>query len=233
MGVVLKADSLDKGFLRKKALDNLNLEIEEGKIYGLFGPNGSGKTTFMKIAAGFLRHSKGEILVNGSKPSAKSKDFIAFMPTFNYFYKWMKVKDSLKFFQDMYSDFDPNKAYELLEDMKIDLNDKIASLSTGMLGRLKLSLTLSRRAKIYLLDEPLNGIDPVSREKIVEAVIGEYGEGNTIIISSHLVKEFEAIIDEVIFLSKGKVVLKGNAEALRIEKGISINELYKEVFAND
>ncbi|WP_026895350.1 ABC transporter ATP-binding protein [Clostridiisalibacter paucivorans] len=227
---ILRAENITKKYITQKALKGLDITIEEGKIYGLLGPNGSGKTTFMKMVAGFIQPSSGEIQIMEKRIGKESKKIVSYMPTSNHIPKWMKVKHCIEYYGDFFKDFDKNKAVELIEFMGLDQNQKAKNLSTGMLGRLKLSLTLSRDAKLYILDEPLNGIDPVSREKIMDAILGACKEENSIIISSHLVNELEPILDEVIFIDKGKTVLSGNAENFRIEKGLSIDELYREVY---
>ncbi|MCT4605482.1 MAG: ABC transporter ATP-binding protein [Marinisporobacter sp.] len=227
---LLEIKNVTKKYITKKALDGLNITIETGKIYGLLGPNGSGKTTLMKMIAGLLQPTSGEIYMMEKRIGTETKKMISYMPTSNHLPKWMKIKGCIKYFDDMFEDFHQEKAKEIISFMGLDEDQKVGSLSTGMLGRLKLSLVLSRDAKLYILDEPLNGIDPVSREKIMETVLNACDEEKTLIISSHLVKELERILDEVIFIDKGNVALAGNAEDFRIEKGMSIDELYREVY---
>ena len=227
---LLETKNITKKFINKKALDNLSLSIEQGKIYGLLGPNGSGKTTFMKMIAGLSYPTSGDIEINNEKVGTNTKKIVSYMPTSNHIPKWMRIKQCIKYYEDMYSDFDKNKAMEMIDFMGLNIEQKISDLSTGMLGRLKLSLTLSRNSKLYVLDEPLNGIDPISREKIMESILNICDEETTIIISSHLVKELETIIDEAIFIDKGTVALRGNAEDLRIERNMSIDEIYREVY---
>jgi len=227
---ILKAENVAKKYITKNALNDLSLIIETGKIYGLFGPNGSGKTTLMKMIAGLIRPTAGKIEVLENKIGTKTKELVSFMPTNNFIPRWMKIKDCLRYFDDLFRDFDLKKAETMIDSMGLNKEQKTKTLSTGMLGRLKLSLALSRKAKLYLLDEPLNGIDPVSREKIMGAILNTYHEENTIIISSHLVKELERILDYAVFLDKGNVVLCGDVEELRKEKAMSIDELYREVF---
>ncbi|HSQ34191.1 MAG TPA: ABC transporter ATP-binding protein [Peptostreptococcaceae bacterium] len=227
---LLEAKNITKKYINKKALDNLNLSIEQGKIYGLLGPNGSGKTTFMKMIAGLSYPTSGDIEINKEKIGTNTKNIVSYMPTSNHIPKWMKIKQCIKYYEDMYSDFDKNKASEMINFMGLNIEQKISDLSTGMLGRLKLSLTLSRNSKLYVLDEPLNGIDPISREKIMESILNICNEETTIIISSHLVKELETIIDEAVFIDKGTVVLNGNAEDLRVERNMSIDDIYREVY---
>lgn len=226
---VLSVNNLNKSFFSKRAVNNLNLQIEQGKIYGLLGVNGSGKTTLMRMISGLLKQSSGEIKVMDKTIGVESKEIVAFMPTDNYLYKFMKVKQLKQYYLDMYKDFDPDKFDELIESMGISQEEKVSGLSTGMTGRVKLSLTMARKAKLFLLDEPLNGIDPISREKIVECIVKESSDENTIILSSHLISEMEQILDDVIFIKDGAVELVGNVEKLRTEKNKSIEEMFKEV----
>ncbi len=192
MTILLKADNLTKGFFRNKALTNLNLEIEKGKVYGLLGPNGSGKTTFFKIAAGLFKPTSGSLIINGSTVGVESKKYTAFMPTEDFLAKWMKIKMVLDFYADMYEDFDRNQAQQSLEQMELREDMKVSSLSTGMKARLKMVVTMARKASLYLLDEPLNGIDLISRDKIMKMIVSSLREDCTVIISSHLVSELEA-----------------------------------------
>ncbi|MDI3309980.1 MAG: ABC transporter ATP-binding protein [Thermoanaerobacterium sp.] len=231
MGLILKATNLIKNYYSKKALKGINIELEEGKILGLLGPNGSGKTTFMKIAAGILRPTSGEILIDGQKPGIYTKSIVSYLPDINYLYKWMRVRDAINFFKDFYVDFDLEKSKRLLDFMKLDENDKVTSLSKGMLEKLHLTLVLSRNAKLYIFDEPLGGIDPNTREKIIDAIIDNIREDSSMIISTHLVRDIERLFDDVAFISDGNIILKGNAEELRTEKGKSIDEILREVYA--
>lgn len=227
---IVEAKSLSKSYFKKKALDDLNLNIPEGQVLGLLGPNGSGKTTFIKILSGILSQSKGDIIIDGHEPSPYTKSVVSYLPDKNYLYKWMTVNDAIVFFKDFYSDFDEVKAYELLTFMKLDKNSKVTSLSKGMSEKLNLTLVLSRKAKLYVLDEPIAGVDPVAREKILDAIINNYNKDSSMIITTHLVRDIERIFDHVSFISKGKIILSGNAEELREEKGKSIDELYRDVF---
>ena len=232
MNYMINCIGLYKNYMTKNALRDINLKFQEGKIYGLLGPNGSGKTTLMKIIADLHKQSSGEILICDEKPSHKTRAYVAFMPTENFIYGWMKVKESLKFYEDMYPDFDRQKADELVKFMELDMNQKVSSLSTGQRARLKITLTISRRAKIYMLDEPLNGLDPISRTKIKECIIEQFNAEGVMLISTHLVNEIEQILDEVVFLSHGQVILQGETEALRIQKGKSLEDIYREVYGN-
>ncbi|NMM62746.1 ABC transporter ATP-binding protein [Clostridium sp. P21] len=227
---ILKASNIEKSYFSKRALNGINLEVKKGKIVGLLGPNGSGKTTFLKIAAGILRQSSGEIVIGGHKPGIQTKAIVSYLPDKDYLFKWMKIKDAIEFFNSFYKDFDKDKAMELLEFMNLDANSKITSLSKGMTEKLYLTLTLSRKAKLYILDEPLGGVDPTTREKILDAILNNYSEDSSMIITTHLVNDIERLFDDVAFISKGEIVLSGNAEEFRNEKGMSIDELYREVF---
>lgn len=228
--MLLEVKNLEKGFFKKKVLENFNLEIRKGYIYGLVGPNGSGKSTFMKILAGLVQRTKGDIYFKGTKYNLKTRYNISYQPTEDYFYKWMKVEDAINFYRDFYGDFNREKAFGITEMMQLEFNEKISSLSTGQKVRLKVALALSRNVPLYLLDEPLNGVDPISREKIIEVISRELNEDKTIIISSHLIKEFETILDRVLFLKDGKIFLDEDCEKLRFEKKMSINDLYKEIY---
>ena len=227
METVLSVKDLKKNYFNKTVLRGLNLEIEKGKILGLLGPNGSGKTTFMKILAGILRPTSGEVLINGTKPGIESKAIVSYLSDVNYLFRWMKIKDAVNFFDDFYDDFSVEKSKELLEFMKLDENAKVKTLSKGMLEKLNLTLVLSRSAKLYIFDEPLGGIDPVAREKIIDAIINKISDESSMIISTHLVKDVERLFDDVAFISDGEIVLQGNAESLRGEKKKSIDELYR------
>lgn len=232
MNYMINCIGLYKNYMTKNALRDINLKFQEGKIYGLLGPNGSGKTTLMKIIADLHKQSSGDILICDEKPSHKTRAYVAFMPTENFIYGWMKVKESLKFYEDMYPDFDRQKADELVKFMELDMNQKVSSLSTGQRARLKITLVISRRAKIYMLDEPLNGLDPISRTKIKECIIEQFNAEGVMLISTHLVNEIEQILDEVVFLSHGQVILQGETEALRAQKGKSLEDIYREVYGN-
>jgi len=230
MEQILKTSQLSKYFYQKKALDKIDLTIEKGRIYGMLGPNGGGKSTFLKIAAGLLKPSQGEIIIDNKRPGVYTKSIVSYLPETNHLYKWMKVKDALNFFKDLYADFDVERARESLKFMELEEEEKITSLSKGMMGRLKLTLVLSRKAKLYLLDEPLNGIDPISREKIITSILDSYSEKSTMLICSHLIYYIEKLLDYVFFLSEGRIILAGDAEELRNKRGMSIDKLFQEVF---
>ncbi|WP_234124644.1 ABC transporter ATP-binding protein [Clostridium hydrogenum] len=227
---ILKVSNLNKNYLKKKALDNFQLELKEGKILGLLGPNGSGKSTLLKIVAGLLTKSSGEVLIDGMEPGVLTKAVVSYLPDKNYLYKWMKIKDAMEFFKDFYSDFDYAKAEELLKFMNLDKESKVTTLSKGMTEKLHLVLVLSRKARLYILDEPLGGVDPTTREKILDTIVSNFNEKSSMIITTHLVNDIERLFDDVVFIQNGRNVLSGDAEELRTEKDMSIDELYREVF---
>ncbi|MDM8533598.1 ABC transporter ATP-binding protein [Clostridiaceae bacterium HSG29] len=230
--MITKIENLNKKFYNKQVLSNINLEIEKGKIYGLLGPNGSGKTTMMRIVANLIKNTTGNVEVNELKLGKQTKNIVAFMPTSNFFPKWMKVKNAVDYYNDFYDDFDREKCIEILEKVDIEMGLKIKSLSTGMTEKFKIALTMSRNAQLILLDEPFNGIDIIAKEDIKKIIVENATEENATIISSHLIDDIEPILDEVIMIKKGEIVLNDNVEKLREEKEMSIIDIYKEVFLN-
>ena len=228
---IIEIKDLTKSYLNKKAVNNLSLNLEKGKVIGILGPNGSGKTTIIKILAGILRSTRGEVLIDGKTPGTYTKSIVSYLPDRNFLYEWMKISEAIDFYKDFYEDFDENKAYDLLDFMKLDKDAKVDSLSKGMKEKLNLTLVLSRKAKVYILDEPIAGVDPIARDQILDAIIKNYNEDSTMLITTHLVRDIEAVFDEVIFLKEGEVYLRGNAEELREEKAMQIDDLYKDIFA--
>lgn len=227
---IIEINNLSKNYGKKKSLDNLNLNIEKGKITGILGPNGSGKTTLIKIMAGILRKTGGQVLIDKKEPGVYTKSIVSYLPDRNFLYKWMTVNDAIEFFKDFYPDFNVKKSYDLLNFMKLDRNLKVKELSKGMAEKLHLALILSRDASIYILDEPIAGVDPVARDQILNAIIESYREDSSMIITTHLVRDMENIFDNVVFLKDGMVCLEGNAEELREKHKVQIDTLYKEVF---
>ncbi|MBU5484780.1 ABC transporter ATP-binding protein [Clostridium sp. MSJ-11] len=230
MDNILRTENLVKTYMGKRALDGISIEIPKGKIVGLLGPNGSGKTTFLKIASGILKPTSGDILIDGHKPDIYTRSIVSYLPDKDYLYKWMKIKDSIEFYKDFYEDFEMEKCKELLRFMNLNEDMKISSLSKGMAEKLYLTLTLSRKAKLYILDEPLGGVDPTTREKILDAIIDNYSEDSSMVVTTHLVRDIERLFDYVYFISDGSIVLSGDAEELRIKESKSIDEMYREVF---
>lgn len=230
MSPIVEVKNLTKKYLNKTALDGLSLNIEEGKVVGILGPNGSGKTTLIKILTGLLRQTSGEVAIAGKPVGVGTKEVVSYLPDRNFLYKWMKIEDAYQMYKDFYQDFDEEKFAQLLAFMKLERGMKIDSLSKGMHEKLNLSLVLARNAKLYILDEPIAGVDPVARDQILDAIINNYNEKSSMIITTHLVRDMESMLDEVVFLKDGNIILTGNAESLREEKGMQIDDLYKEVF---
>lgn len=231
MTELLKIENLWKRYGLKAVIRELNIEITEGKIIGLVGDNGSGKTTLLKMIAGLQHPSQGSITVAGKKVGLETKEIVSFMSDKSVFDEWMTVKDSLFFYRDFYKDFDIQKAVDTIVEFKIPLEERITALSKGMVEKLQIILTFSRRAKLYVLDEPLGGIDLVSREHVLDLILQFYREDCTMLISTHLINEIENIFDEVIFLKDGEIVLYENVEDLRFQRGKAVHELFKEVFS--
>ena len=233
MNKIVEIKNMTKKYFTKKALDNLSLEIDAGKIVGILGPNGSGKTTLIKILTGLLRQTEGEVFIDKHKVGVYTKSIVSYLPDRNFLYKWMRIEDAGQLFKDFYPDFDEQKFAELLAFMKLEKNMKIDTLSKGMMEKLNLSLVLARNAKLYILDEPIAGVDPVARDQILDAIINNYHENSSMLITTHLVRDMENILEEVVFLKEGKIVLTGDTETLRAEKGKQIDDIYKEVFASE
>lgn len=229
--MLLECQNLTKSYSSKIAVNRLNLALEPGRVYALLGPNGSGKTTFMKMAAGLVKPTSGSLLYEGRPIGTYSKAHIAYMPTESFFYSYMTGKDAGRYYQDFFTDFDLKKYFCLLEMMNLDPIQKVAKMSSGMMAKLKIALTLSRNARLIMLDEPLNGIDIVARDKIVSTILEAFSPEKTFVLSSHLVDELEKIIDHAIFIKDGELVLEGPAEQLRREHGKSIVTLYREIYA--
>ena len=231
MTELLKIENLWKRYGLKAVIRELNIEITEGKIVGLVGDNGSGKTTLLKMIAGLQHPSEGSITIAGKKVGLETKEIVSFMSDKPVFDDWMTVKDSIFFYRDFYKDFDIQKAVDTVVEFKIPLEEKITALSKGMVEKLQIILTFSRKAKLYVLDEPLGGIDLISREHVRELILQFYREDCTILISTHLINEVENIFDEVIFLKDGEIVLYENVEELRFQRGKAVTDVFKEVFS--
>lgn len=229
---ILTVRNLKKSYKKNQPiLQNLNIELPAGKIIGLLGPNGCGKTTLIKMIAGLLQPDSGEILVDGNPIGAESKALVSYLPERTYFSSGMRVRELVKFFEEFYGDFDPARAYRLLEDLHIDPAARLKTLSKGTKEKVQLILVMARRAKLYLLDEPIAGVDPAAREYILSTIVGNYDPEASIIITTHLITDVEQVLDEFVFLSYGGQILKaGNAEQARNESGKSLDELFKEVF---
>lgn len=222
--------NVSKNFGNKIALQNINLKIEKGKIYGLLGPNGSGKTTIIKLINDLLTQSSGEILINNEKPGIESKKIISYLPERTYLNMNMKVSELLTFFEDFYDDFDKNKAIELLKKLDININDKLKTMSKGTKEKVQLIVVMSRKADLYILDEPIGGVDPASRDYILETILNNFNDGSSIIISTHLISDIEKILDDIIFINKGQITLTGNAEDIRNKEKKTIDMIFREEF---
>lgn len=215
----------------KNILQDINLSIEKGKIIGLLGPNGSGKTSLIKSIVGLLRPDSGEIRIDGQAPGIYTKSIISYLPDLDYLPKWMRVKDAMAFFKDFYEDYDHEKSKSLIEFMNLDMNQKISECSHGMIEKLQLALVLSRNAKLYILDEPIAGVDPVVRERILDAIVEFYSEDSSIIITTHLITDIERIFDDIAFIKDGKIISYAGAEEMRFQHNQSVDQIYREVFA--
>lgn len=230
MSTIIECSGLTKTFGWKKALSNVNLNIEPGRIVGLLGPNGSGKTTFIKLLNNLLTPTSGEIRIAGMRPGIDTKKIVSYLPEKTYLNDWMRVHQIIDLFKDFYADFKPERAYDMLRRLNIDPNDKLKTMSKGTKEKVQLILVMSRDAKLFLLDEPIGGVDPASRDYILETIINNYNEDATILISTHLISDVEKILDHVIFINNGEVVLSSSADEIRNDKGKSVDALFREVF---
>jgi len=236
MQTILEISGLKKQFFKCEALRGVDMSIPAGQIIGLLGPNASGKTTLLKTAAGLLQPSAGELrYCENTPPGPEARKTIGFCPDAMGFPRWMKVCDAFTFYKEMYEDYSQPRADELMRILELQtIQDKhIRSLSKGMRERLVMALTFSRETKLYLLDEPLDGIDPVGKTRVIDAIISMKPEGASTLVSTHLVKDIERIFDSVFFLSKGKIVFSGSCDAIREERGKTIEQAYLEVFINE
>ncbi|MBR5318155.1 MAG: ABC transporter ATP-binding protein [Peptococcaceae bacterium] len=230
MTALVQFKHVTKQYGGKKALDNVSFTLEPGKIYGLLGPNGSGKSTAIKIINDLLKPTSGMVLINGAKPGVESKKIISYLPDRNYLNDWMKVEDAFKLFEDFYKDFDRTRAEEMLKSLNIASDARLKTLSKGTLEKVQLILIMARRAKLYVLDEPIAGVDPAARDYILQTILSNYGEDSSILISTHLITDIEKVLDEVLFLQNGRIVLSGAVDDIRAEHGKSIDGLFREVF---
>lgn len=224
---ILEIKNLYKSYDEKAVIQGVSFDVLEGKIVGLLGKNGSGKTTLIKMINDLLTIDKGEILIDGKKISPETKAIVSYLPERSYLDKSNKVTQTLDFFQEFYKDFDRERAEKLLIELELDKNLKLSKMSKGMLEKLSLVLTMSRRAKLYILDEPLGGVDPSTRDKILRTIMSNFGENSSLLITTHLVSDIEKILDEVIIIDGGKVVLSGDADEIRSRENASINDVFK------
>ena len=227
---LLECKHLYKEFDNKQILKDINLKIPRGKIIGLLGKNGTGKTTLIKLINDLLTPTSGEILINGEKPGVKSKEIISYLPERTYLDKEMTIKQVIKYFEEFYKNFDTQKAIKLLKDLNLDINTKISKMSKGMQEKLQLILVMSRNAELYVLDEPLGGVDPATRDYILDTILSNFSEGASVIISTHLISDIERILDEVIFIDNGEIILTSSADELRKKEKLSIDEIFRRYF---
>lgn len=227
---LLECKNLCKNFDNVQILKNINVKIPRGKIVGLLGKNGAGKTTLIKLINNLLIPTSGEVLINGENPGINSKEIIAYLPERTYLDKDMTIKQIIKFFEEFYKNFDSNKAIKLLETLDLDINKKVSKMSKGMQEKLQLILVMSRNAELYILDEPLGGVDPATRDYILDTILSNFCDGASVIISTHLISDIERILDEVIFMDKGEIVLTSSADELRNKEQASIDEIFRRYF---
>ena len=227
---LIQIRGLTKSYSQTTALKNVDLDLVPGQIIGLLGPNGSGKTTLIKIMNGLLRDYSGEILIDGHRPDAYTKSIISYLPDESYFSDWMKASDALKMFEDMYADFDGAKARLLMKRLDLNANMRIKSMSKGMKEKFQLCLVMSRKARIYVLDEPIGGVDPAARDYILSTILTNYSPDATVLISTHLIGDIEKILDQVVFLRGGQVDLCATVDEIRAERGCSVDAFFREVF---
>lgn len=232
MQAILECRGLVKSYGSKQglALNGVNLSLPKGKIIGLLGPNGSGKTTLIKLACGLLTPSVGEIFIDGIAPSPQTKALVSYLPDRDYLPSWMKVQDVLEYFKDFYTDFDMQRALDMLGRLYIDPAMRLKAMSKGTKEKMQLILVMSRNASLYILDEPIAGVDPAARDYILETIISNYREDSTVLISTHLIADIEKVLDEVVFLQNGGIALTATVDQIREEQGKSVDALFREVF---
>lgn len=230
MSAIIKAQGLKKSYGKKVVLDDVNFEIEEGSIVGLLGPNGCGKTTLIKILTGLIKDHTGLIKIANEEPGAYTKSIVAFLPDKSYLPDWMKPTDAIKYFADFYSDFDKVKAERMVRDFGLDPSQRLKTMSKGQQEKLNLILVMCRQAKLYILDEPLGGLDPAARSAILDLIMSNYAQNATVLLSTHLINDVERIFDRVLMISGGKVLVNSHVNEIR-EKGQTVEEVFKEVFS--
>ena len=227
---ILECADLSKRFGSVQALDNVNFTIEPGRVVGLLGPNGSGKTTLLKLANGLLTPTGGEILIDGDAPGKVTRSVVSYLPDKPYLADWMKVRQLLDFFEDFYDDFDRDRAMEMLLRLNIGEDMRIKEMSKGTREKTQLILVMSRKAKLYLLDEPIGGVDPATRDYILDTIIRNYNPEAAVVISTHLIADVEQVLDDVIFIDKGRIMLQSSVDDIREERGMSVDQYFREVF---
>ena len=230
MNELVRCTNLSRSFGEVRALDNVNLSLPGGRIVGLLGPNGSGKTTLIKILNGLLQPTAGEVRIAGNAPGVETKKIVSYLPDRGYFPEWMRVGDMIELFADFYADFDRVKAAEMCRVLGLDEKLPIKTLSKGTREKMQLMLVMSRSAKLYLLDEPIAGVDPAAREFIMRTILTNYSEDGTVLISTHLILDVEQVLDEAVFLRQGQVVLHESVDSIRERTGGSVDQLFRDMF---
>ena len=227
---LLEIKNLSKSYDQKEVLKDINLELKSGRIIGLLGKNGAGKTTLIKLINDLLTPTSGEILVKGNKIGVESKKVISYLPERTYLNKSMKVSEVIDYFNDFYDNFDSDKTIQLLNDLDLDINQRLSKMSKGMQEKVQLVLVMSRCADLYILDEPLGGVDPATRDYILDTILTNFNENASVIISTHLISDIERILDEVVFIDKGKIIIHSDADKLRTKENASIDEIFRRMF---
>ena len=230
MDVLVECKGLKKSYGKIPVIKELDLSLERGRIIGILGPNGSGKTTLIKILAGILNKNDGEVTISGKSIGIETKKIVSYLPERTYFSPNMRVKDTINFFEDFYEDFRRDRAEQMLESLNISKNSKIKQLSKGTREKVQLVLVMSREAKLYLLDEPMGGVDPAARDYILRTIISNYNEDATVVITTHLISDIENVLDEVVFIKQGEVYLKESVDDIRTKYNKSVDALFREVF---
>ena len=231
MSEIVRCEHVTKRFGDKYALNDLSLMVDSGKIVGLLGPNGAGKTTLIKILNGLLTPTEGEVLIDGMKPGVQTKSMISYLPDVEYLYHWMTVEQIVSLFCDFYKDFRGELAYEMLNRLGIERKAKLKTLSKGNKEKMSLILVMSRNARLYVLDEPIAGVDPATRDYIIGTIINNYNPESSVLISTHLISDIESVLDDVIFIREGRCVLQSTVDDIRGQYGKSVDDLFREVFA--
>ena len=227
---IFECRNLTKSYGSAPALSNVNLAVESGRIVGLLGPNGSGKTTMIKLANGLLTPTAGEVLIDGMAPGIETKKIVSYLPERTYIPQWMNAEQLMDFFGDFYGDFRRERAEEMIAHLGIDPKQRVKEMSKGTREKVQLILVMSRAAKLYMLDEPIGGVDPATRDYIISTIIGNYDQQASVIISTHLIADVESVLDDVIFINKGEIILQSTVDEVREKNGKSVDALFREVF---